>query len=266
MITWDVSKDRKFEIAFGQFKVPLGRQEMTSSGRQQFIDRDIFSFEFTRGRDLGAQIEGVLAKGKFSYMAGVFNGNAASRLQNDNAKFQYNARAVFEPWGSVGYSEGDFESKDKPLLAVAVDFEQNDQAYTSAVSDNLKTTLWGGDIVFKYKGFSAFAERFTRNRRPQPAGVRDPSQPVTATLPFHSDGWHGQLGYFLKRDKVEVVARYATYDPSDRVANNDRTETGGGLNYFVNKHLLKVQLDFRQLESSDHTRSKELRVQSQVVF
>ena len=265
-ITWDVSKKRTFEISFGQFKVPLGRQEMTSSGRMQFVDRDIFSFEFTRGRDLGAQVEGVLAKGRLSYMAGVFNGNAAARLGNDNSKFQYNTRVMFEPWGAVGYSESDFESKDKPLLAVAGQFEQNDQAYTSSVGDNLKTKVWGADVVFKYKGFSAFAEYLARDRRPQPAGSIDPSQAPFSTVAFHSNGWHGQAGYFLKRDTLEVALRYATYDPSDRVSNNDRTEVGGALNYFVNKHMLKVQADFRQVKNSDRTKTKELRVQSQVMF
>ncbi len=266
MITWDVSKKGTFEVAFGQFKVPLGRQEMTSSGRLQFVDRDIFSFEFTRGRDLGVQAQGALAKGRLSYMAGVFNGNAASRLQNDNSKMQYNARVVFEPSGSVGYSESDFESKDKPLLAVAAQVEHNDQAYTSNVSDNLKTTVWGGDVVFKYRGFSAFVERLARNRRPQPTGQRDPSQAPVAAVRFHSNGWHGQAGYFLKRDRLEVAVRYATYDPSDLVAGNDRTEKGAAINYFVNKHSLKVQADFRQIENPDRTKSKELRVQSQVVF
>ena len=267
LITWDASKKETFQVTFGQFKVPLGRQEMTSSSRLQFDDRDIFSFEFTRGRDLGLEFNGKLSKKRLSYMLGVFNGNAASRLGNDNAKFQYNARVMFEPWGAVGYSEGDFESKDKPLLAVAGEFEQNNLAYASNVSDNLKTTIWGGDVVFKYKGFSLWAEYLARDRKPQPVGSVDPSQAPFSTVAFNSNGWHGQAGYFLKRDVVEVALRYATYDPTDRIANNDRTEVGGALNYFINKHFLKLQADFRQLENkADKTKNKELRIQSQVMF
>lgn len=262
-ITWDVSKKETFQITFGQFKVPLGRQEMTSSSRLQFADRDIFSFEFGRGRDLGVQLSGQVAKKQLSYMLGVFNGNAASRLGNDNSKFQYNARVVFEPWGSVGYSEGDFESSDKPLLAVAGQFEQNNLAYTSNVSDNLKTTMLGADVVFKYRGFSIWAEYLARDRTPQPVGSVD----FFSTAKFNSNGWHGQAGYFLKRNILEVALRYATYDPTDRVPGNDRTEVGGALNYFVNKHFLKVQADFRQLENkADRTKTKELRIQSQVMF
>jgi hypothetical protein len=265
-LTWDISKKRTFEVSVGQFKVPLGRQEMTSSGRLQLVDRDIFSFEFTRGRDIGLQVGGALAKGKLEYLAGVFNGNAAARLGNDNSKFQYNARTVYQPWGNVGYSEGDFESKDKPLLALAAEFEHNNQAYTSNVSDNLKTVVFGGDVVFKYRGLSLFAEYLARDRTPQPFGNFDPSHPPFNTVAFHSNGWHGQAGYFLKRDKLEAAVRYATYDPSDKTPDDDRTEVGGGLNYFVNKHFLKVQLDLRQVENSDHTKNKELRVQSQVMF
>lgn len=266
LITWDASKKETFQVTFGQFKVPLGRQEMTSSSRLQFVDRDIFSFEFTRGRDLGLEFNGVIAKDRLSYMVGVFNGNAASRLGNDNSKFQYNARVMFEPWGHVGYSEGDFESKDKPLLAVAGQFEQNNQAYTSNVGDNLDTTVWGGDVVFKYKGFSVWAEYLARDRKPQPTSSVAPTQAPFPTESFHSNGWHGQAGYFLKRNVLEVAMRYATYDPSDRVKNNDRKEVGGALNYFLNRHFLKVQADFRQLENSDGTKAKELRIQSQVMF
>lgn len=267
LITWDASKKETFQVTFGQFKVPLGRQEMTSSSRLQFADRDIFSFEFSRGRDLGLEFNGMLSKKRLSYMLGVFNGNAASRLGNDNARLQYNARVMFEPWGAVGYSEGDFESKDKPLLAVAGEFEQNNLAYTSNVSDNLKTTIWGGDVVFKYKGFSVWAEYLARDRKPQPSGSVEPGQAPFPTAPFNSNGWHGQAGYFLKRNVFEVAMRYATYDPTDRVANNDRTEIGGAVNYFINRHFIKLQADFRQLEDkAQKTKNKELRIQSQVMF
>jgi phosphate-selective porin OprO and OprP len=254
-VTWDVSKKQAFKITLGQFKVPLGRQEMTSSGNLQFADRDILSFEFTRGRDIGVQLEGVLRGGKLAYQAGVFNGNPASRLGNDNTKYQYNARVTFQPRGTVRYSEGDFESRDKPLFAVGAQFEHNDQrgASSEAVND-LKSVIWGADAVFKYKGFSLFAEIFLRDREPETG----PS--------FRSDGWHAQAGYFLKRDKIEIAARYARFDP-DPAPGDDQKEVGGALNYFIRKHTLKVQADFRQLENgTSNTKNKELRIQTQVMF
>ena len=38
-IDWDISKKKTFRVRFGQFKAPYGRQQLTSSGAQQFVDR-----------------------------------------------------------------------------------------------------------------------------------------------------------------------------------------------------------------------------------
>jgi phosphate-selective porin OprO and OprP len=258
ILSWDASKDGRFKLTGGQFKVPLGRQEMTSSGRLQFCDRDILSMEFTRGRDIGLEFGGELLEGKFEYAAGIFNGNAASHLGNDNDKYQYNARAMFQPWGKVGYSEGDFESTDKPLLAIAIQFEHNDQRRAgTAVSPSYepKTVLFGGDLSFKFKGFSAWGEFFLRDRTPAQGST------------YNSNGFHGALGYFILRDRLEAAFRYARWDPSDQIANNLQSEWGLAANYFIRKHGLKLQSDFREIENKVRaTKDHELRVQAQVMF
>ena len=111
------------------------------------------------------------------------------------------------------------------------------------------------DAVFKYKGLFLFAEYFARHRTPETAPA------------FDSNGFHAQAGYFLVRDRLEAAARYAAYDPSSLVPGNDRKEIGGVVNYYLNKHNLKLQADFRRLEDGTRgLKSKELRVQTQVVF
>jgi phosphate-selective porin len=254
ILNYDFSGDRRFQLAAGQFKVPLGRQELTSSHKLQFCDRDILSFEFTRGRDVGLQLHGLVAGGKLEYRAGVFNGNPASRITNDNDKYQYNARVVFQPWGDVGYSESDFESTTRPLVAFGGQFEHND-LHGATNADDARTRILGADVVFKFRGFSAFAEYFARERERE-SGLGD-----------DSNGFHAQAGFFVVRDRLEVAGRYARFDPTSLVADNDRTEIGGALNYFIRKHILKVQADFRQIEDEQPARkNRELRVQTQVVF
>lgn len=259
LLTWDASKKEAFQITIGQFKVPMGRQEMTTSIGLQFADRSILSGEFSRGRDVGVMTWGRIAGKKIEYRAGMFNGNAASRTTNDNAKLQYNARVMFEPWGEVGYSEGDFESKDEPLLAVAVGFENNNlqgatQGQQGSIAD-LNTTILSTDVVFKYKGLSLYGEFFSREREPEVGAA------------FHSDGYQFQAGYFLKRDKLEAAFRYAAWDPTDLVDGNDRTETGVAVNYFLRKHQLKLQADLRWLEDEGRDlSSSELRIQTYVSF
>ena len=254
ILNWDASKDKRFQISVGQFKVPLGRQELTSSSRQEFADRDLLSGEFSRGRDIGVQLWGLLGKGKVEYRAGIFNGNPASRLDNDNDKYQFNARLMFQPFGDARYSESDFESRGKPLLAVAGQFERNNLHGATNV-DDLDTRILGVDAVLKYHGLFLFAEYFARHRTPETSPA------------FDSNGFHAQAGYFLIKDRLEIAGRWAGYDPSDLIADNDRTEVGGVVNYYVNKHNLKFTGDFRQLDDDGRrSKTKELRLQTQVVF
>ncbi len=253
-LTWDVSKKGTFEIKIGQFKVPFGRQESTSSEKLEFVERDILSGEFTHSRDVGVSVQGNVL-GKIDYRAGIFNGNGRNKATNDNAKYQYDAVVTYSPWGDVKYSEGDFESKDHPLLAVGAEFERNDQTY-STNANNLSWTTLGGLVIFKYRGFSAFGEVFHRKRTPQDQG---PS--------FDSNGWHAQAGYFVVRNKVELAFRYAAWDPTDQLPGNDQKETGGAVSYYILKHDLKVQADFRSLRDDDRqATSHELRLQTQFVF
>ena len=269
LLTWDASKKGSFKITLGQFKVPLGRQEMTSSGRLHFADRSLLNAEFTRGRDVGLQVSGRLSNDKVEYFAGVFNGNSASRNANDNTKLQYNARVSFEPLGKVSYSEGAFEGWDKPLVAIAAQFENNDLSGATNLTD-LNTTVLGADFVYKYKGFSLFAEYFNRKRVPEAvsgtsSATSGASAPSGGT--FHSNGYNLEAGFFLKRDKVEVALRFAGYDPSGKVPSNNHRETGGVLNYYILKHTLKVVADFRALRDDlIKETNKELRIQTQFIF
>ena len=257
VLTWDFGGHGRFRLSGGQFKVPLGRQEMTTSSGLQFADRDILSGEFTRGRDVGLQLDGRVMDGKLEYAAGIFNGNPASRLGNDNQAFQYNGRVVFTPFGRVRYSESDFESRRSPrgmLLAVGLSAEVNDLHGAGSRINDFKTTIVAGDVVFKTRGLFLFGEYFARNRNPETGDS------------FRSDGWHAQAGYFLLRDRLEAAARYARYDAS-AAPDDDVKETGGVVNVYLNRHALKVQTDFRRIENENlETTNHELRVQAQVMF
>jgi len=253
-VTYDVSRKGTFRVSAGQFKVPFGRQEQTSSGRLQFCDRDILSEEFTRGRDVGVQVDGTVADGRVEYALGAFNGNSRNRIDNDNGKLQYDGHVTFQPWGDVRYSESDFESADKPLLAVGVEFESNNLHGATNVND-LDTTIWGGFAILKYRGASLFGEYFARNRQPESGSS------------FDANGWHVQGGYFVKRNVVELALRYASWDPTNAIGSNDQSEVGGAVSYYVKRHNLKFQADYRRIEDKGSgTTNKELRLQTQVVF
>ena len=155
------------------------------------------------------------------------------------------------------------------VFAVAAQFENNDLAGATNLTD-LNTTILGADVVYKYKGLSLFAEYYNRKRTPESVsgGSSATSGPAAqSTGSFQSNGYNLEAGYFLKRDKVEIGARFAGYDPSNKTASNSHTEKGCVLNYFILKHTLKVLADFRALrDNQSKEANKEFRLQSQFIF
>lgn len=267
----DATKGRnRFRIKFGQFKPAWGRQEMTSSGSQSFVDRAEVSNQYARGRETGVALWGTTANNKLEWRAGMSNGNSVTRSANDNDAFQYNARVMFQPSGRQAlaqrawisgpfYSEGDFESADFPLFAVAANFEKNNFHRTTTGND-LKDTVWSLDVVYKYKRLFATGEYFIRERTPETGAA------------FGSDGFFVQTSYLLNaRRKWEAGLRYGQFDPTDKAVGNLRREWRAALSYYYGRHNLKVQADFGQLRDQAANGGKgstnnELRLQSQIVF
>ncbi len=271
-INWDLTKGRKrLMVRFGQFKVPFGLQELISSGSQEFVDRSLVSNAYFRGRDTGASVWGVLGNNKVEYRAGIFNGNGLTRPLNDNNKFQTNARVTFQPtgavplgiWGSgVHMTESDMDTRalGRPVFTISGAFEQNDLRFAATdLATNVKSTLFAIDSLYKYKGFFATGSYTWGARRPQDVAIRE----------FDTKGWFLQGGYFFKPDVWEVAGRYGELDPSELIAIDRVKELGGALSYYYNKHNLKVQADFRRIQTesaSGGTTNHELRVQTQFIF
>jgi phosphate-selective porin OprO/OprP len=268
---YDFTKGKKlFRIQLGQFKVPFGRQELTTSFALQLVDRALTAGEYERGRDQGVQLDGATTGSKFTYAVGVFNGNGRSFTANDNSKFQFDTRVQFQPFGDLRYSEADFESRDKPLIGFAAQYDQNDYANTvttappgacPCAAGNFKRQIWGGDVAFKFKGIYLMAEYFDRKITPHGSAT---------AVEFKSNGYNLEGGYLIGgpvKGKWEIAGRYATFDPTKKVGDNDRSETAIGLNWFYNKHFAKIQADYRWLKNkATDVTDKELRIQTQLYF
>jgi phosphate-selective porin len=266
----DPTGSGKFRVLFGQFKVPFGHQEMTSSGSQSFVDRALVSNEYARGRDTGVAVQGVLRNNTLEYRAGVFNWNGLTRTTNDNASLQVNARLMWQPNGSqvltqrawvsgALYSEADFESTTTPIYAFAVNFEHNDFHRTTTGND-LKSDIAGLDGVFKYKGVFATGEYYVRRRTPE-SGSK-----------FNADGGFAQLGVMLDQYRTwEAAVRYGQREINDTVANDTIKEIRAGLNYYYRRHTMKFQIDAGRVETEQGAaggsrKQYEARVQTQFLF
>jgi phosphate-selective porin OprO/OprP len=240
-------------VKLGQFKVPFSRQQMTSSERQQFTDRSVVANEFSRGRDQGVELWGLLARERLEWRAGIFNGNGQTKQRNDNRYYQYDVRLTFQPWGTYSLAESDLESGDHPIVALSANFEHSNESGATADLDTARR-VFGLDGMVKYRGLFATTEVYARRLTPE---ARDS---------YRSDGWFGQVGYAFRR-RLELAVRYGSWDPTAEVPDNDRTELAGVVNWFRNRHALKVQAEVRRVtDEARDTRDDELRLQLQFFF
>jgi phosphate-selective porin OprO/OprP len=273
-IDWDLSKKKAFRVRFGQFKAPYGRQQLTSSGAQQFVDRAQTDDRYNPGRETGLALWGTLGGNKIDWRAMVSNGNGRSQTANDNDKYLYTARVMWQALGNTRMNqwasgllltEGDLgDSAGKPLLAIAGNYLNNNR-FNSSTNVDLKDTQWSGDYTFKYKGFASVGEYHYRKSTPETGDE------------FKDDGYLFQASYAWKAPGIagasfwELAFRYSKIDPSDLKAGDDREEIGGALNYYYNKHNLKVQADWRQLKDDAGNggagvKNQEFRLQTQFIF
>lgn len=258
-----------FRAHIGQFKPPFGAQEMTSSGNQMFVDRALVSNNFFRGRETGVALWGATAGSKIEWRVGMFNGNGLTRTVNDNDKFQYNARVMWQPNGSVVlnqrawvtgalYSESDFESTTIPIYALAVNWE-NQNNFNATTGNDQKWNAYSVDGIYKYKGLSVNGMYSLAQREPETGAS------------FDAAGGFIQAGQLFSRRRYEIAARYGQFDPTDRTDRNITREARAGFNYYYARHGLKWQSDFGRVEiepgpTGNVNKTWELRSQLQFVF
>lgn len=264
-LDYDFTGGKKaFRLKAGQYKAGFGRQELTSSGSQQFVDRAITNAAFAPARQIGLQAWGQFGPEAVADMlewrVGAYNGNGVNVSANDNDKYLLAARVMFSPWGSVGYSESNLEEYDL-RLSIAGEALSNDmivQPATGAATGTEDETV-GVDVVLKaFKALSIFGG-FWDGSRENPAGIET-----------DRDGWVGQIGWLIT-PKWEIAGRIAEVDPNSDVDNNSQKEWRAGISWYLNKHNWKIQADYGVTENeaasaTTNRELKELRVQAQLIF
>ncbi|HKV07100.1 MAG TPA: porin [Thermoanaerobaculia bacterium] len=236
----------------GQGKAFFGRQELTSSGRQQFVDRSIASGRFAAGRDQGIGLTGTTEAKTFEYNLGVYNGNGINQSTNDNKDYLTVARLVWTPFGEYKLEESSLDYPASPRLALGASGYQNTVGTGTGERD---LTRLNGEFAFKVNGLNMVGEYYTEESQP-------PSGPSLDT-----DGFYYQLGYLFPNRIFEIAGRYAVISP-DTAVDSDQIETRLGLNaYFSKSHEYKLQADYGQIEDElRNTKDKEARLQLQLWF
>ncbi len=233
---------RNFRVQAGQFKVPFGLQQITSSGRLQFVDRAITDAKFNPARDMGVTLSGTAAARRFGYDVGVFNGAGESVRQN-NGSHLWSARAYFDPFGVYTLSESAVDAGDSGVLHVGVAAHGGKQirGRTAAGVFENPDDQRAVNVEFAYKRprFYTTAEHFW---------MTDEQQVPVSGPDIDSRGYHVQAGVMpLSGRPLEVGILYARITGDTEIDDADVSELRGVVGYFFQGHNLKLQADAGQL-------------------
>lgn len=265
-------------LKVGQYKIPLNREQISSSGTLQFVDRPVMNDEFilgADGRDIGAMVSGAPVKDLLAYHLGVFNGSGPNTV-NEDTNHLVVGWLLLTPLGPFPdyYEEGDLLEGTRPRFgfgaAAAYSARERNGRTTqrTGLADPKKyPTFAGADITtatvdaqFKASGFSALADYYYRSVEPRGAGIES----------FVGHAAVGQAGYFIVPRKGEVALRYGWMDPNDAVAHDSVREYGVAVAYLLSGHNLKVQADLRNVDTQRPRQATaheiEGRVQVQAIF
>lgn len=213
-----------FQLRTGQHKLSFNREELTSSSKQQFVDRSMLNDVFTLGRDLGLTAHGKFAEDRFHYAVYAAHNGKGDRKFNDNFSVIVGARVSYNLLGDHGYTMADVKDSEDHHLVISAG-----GAYDSG---DVKVFGLTGDIAYRYNGFSALGEFNYGN---------DSDSDVTVY------GFLGQAGYFILPERFEVAGRGVAVMVKDQT---NGYEFGGALNYYFKGHNLKLQLDYAMLLNS----------------
>lgn len=240
----------RLHIRAGQFKKPFSRQQITSSGKLELVDRSITDVAFGAGRDIGVMLHNDYEKSpRWEFAFGMFNGfddvatfggNVEVDPETNVGKIKdiklSGASTEFSPiivsrsgfnYGKIdGYDEVDFKGGGLRFAVAnsnSIDLDLDD--------DNRSSFRTGLDAILHYRHMSASGALYF--------GLVQNGESFTDQK-FDKVGFHIQGGYLIN-NFIQPVIRYAMI--SAKGEDNDLAEILGGVSLYFFNHNLKWQSD-----------------------
>jgi len=203
----------------GQFKVPFSLESLIDDSKLEFIDRsqvvnalagrstDVIGNQ--NGRDIGIDVNGSFAKIDnhylFTYTLGLFNGAGYDVTTDNNNHKDIVGRLGINPIDNLSIGADIYNGQANYILTGA------------KVATNNKRDRDGIDARYVIGGLSLQAE--------YDAGT-------DATI--KRNGWYGQASYFVLPKKIQLGAKYDTYDPNTIQTNVKTNIYTGAASYYFN--------------------------------
>jgi len=225
------------KFTFGQFKVPFSIENLISGADLDTITRSYTVSLLCPGRPTGAvgRDIGIAVNGKvsrFEYTLGVFNGSGINQSDLNEQK-DLAGRLVFSPFNTLAIGLSHYDGKYSPHLGDPI----------------IETARTGADLFFVHEGFSLKGEYiFARENQTE------------------RYGFYVQSGYFIMKEKLELLAKYDFVDTNLSEQNDRIAVVLLGLNYFFSKRT-KIQFNYAyHTERLGNTSRNVILAQIQVGF
>lgn len=239
----------RLSVRMGQFFVFYDQENFQPSWALQFVDRSIVSANLGFERDLGIEAHGSVAR--LAYHAYVMNGEGRNRI-NANTSFFTGASLVLNVLGKHGHLISDIDHSQTPHLLIGIAGILD--RHNAGLNDN-RVERVEADLAFKYRGFSVM-------------GLANAAR--NATVDATDWGMLAQGGYFLIPSRFEVALRWAKVFRDGALGKGimGTREMGGAGTYYVKKHQVKLQADYRRLwnRQGKAGQDDEVRIQMQMFF
>lgn len=269
----------RWNVSFGQTKLPGNRQRVNSSGGLQLTDRTINNGKFTIDRDFGFQIHNMNEfKDKFSYnfKGAVSTGEGRNSTEKPDDGVAFTGKIELLPLGAFTkdgtYFEGDIMREKKPKLMFSGAFQQNNHARRTQGqlgSDlfekrTMKSVLL--DAMFKYNGWAAMSSFMSRTTTKN-AVTFDPDDITNFNYAFVGNGFDYQLSYNTKSN-YEFITRYSIQKVGKDIrefAPNSK-QLSFGLTRYIWQHTFKLQseITFDTLDYADGSTKNNMYFRLQV--
>ena len=251
----------------------FGKQRPNSSGKFMAVDRGLVTYTFDLGRMTGIEGFGDLPMGetKLSYRLGLFEGlkdnNEVSSGNSDNTPI-FVGRLALPLMGATTKdfsNESDLAYHESPVAMIGVSYvyakEMDEEAYNGGVDNNYSIiapvvgggyartggfqgdlAMYGADVSYKCKGFSATFEGFCQTAEPTDDYI---AANAIDGESINNMGWYGQVGQFIMPEKFELFGRIGGLDLDNA---GDLYEYTGGFNYYISGQNLKLTMDLTYVD------------------
>lgn len=261
------------KLTVGNQNAPFARELLTSSKRQQLVERT-FAGDHDFGvpdRQMGVSLAAA-RKDKLQWAVGAFKAGIDPSVNkvdfvtttHDDAEYEGNllaARLDWYPRGVFKMAQGDFGHTEPLLVGLGINaytWRNDDDDVVDPASDYDSIDGTGIDLALRWRGFSMDAAYQVFASETLDSGF-------TGGLIENGigdfDTWAIEGGYMIIPGRLEVTAGYQALD-IDALDDRD-TRTSVGINYFFDAHNTKVQLTYEAGDSVFDTDGNSIRGEDQ---